>query len=93
MGFCKICNEYAFTDRHQCLPQWDVWDKGNTEEDAATFYALDAQEAAEKAAEEWADEGPQEIEVCVRPAGNEREPIQEFTVSYELQVKYTATAC
>lgn len=52
---CKTCGEWIYGEnpRHTYPPAWLVWnpDEGSTEADARTFYARDAEDAAEKWAE------------------------------------------
>lgn len=54
-SFCKQCGKYMWvgSSPHVCPPRWLVWcpDHGETESDARTIYAADA----EGAAEEWAE--------------------------------------
>jgi len=51
---CSICGTYGWIDSHECPPCWRVWeaDSHGEDEDGERIYALDAEQAAEK----WADE-------------------------------------
>jgi hypothetical protein len=78
-AWCK-CGEYVSTEGpHKCPPQWDVWCPDNCEgrEDGLTVYACDAEEAAEKYAEEcdsygdYTIVGGAPVTVVVSPLGDE----------------------
>ena len=49
---CKTCGQYDWTKSHRCPPVWLVWTEDSGEDYAYKIYAVDAQSAAEK----WADQ-------------------------------------
>ena len=55
MSFCKKCDVFMFDKyTHICTPEWLVWciETGENITDAITIHAIDAQEAAEKYADD-----------------------------------------
>jgi hypothetical protein len=56
-GRCPGCKQWGYLSTHRCAPLFLVWrpDDQETEEDARTFHARDAEEAAER----WAEEDDQ----------------------------------
>ena len=96
MPFCDKCSEYAFGKSHQCPPIWDVWPEGEEKDFDAEFatqvYASNAQEAAEKAAEKYDDnggDGPCEHVLFVRAQGDNHIATR-FDIEFYHQVVYTA---
>ncbi len=103
MAICKTCHNYydilesTFLPAHKCHPAWLVWDpdQGNTVEDARTIYALNAEWAAEKWAEEDDSDSAEysiaqgtSTVVCVQP--KEGGPIEKFKVTGEYEPTYSA---
>lgn len=102
-AFCKVCGHFMmFPDSHRCPPMWECWseDYGETRERSAQkVRASDAEEAAEKYAEQ-SDEGGDytiikgsPVDVCVVPLGAPAgtKP-SRFHVEGESVPEYTASA-
>lgn len=98
MKWCERCSIYH-RGFHQCYPEWLIWspdDLSDTFEDAAEIIAYDAEQAAERWANEidneegkegfWRDAG---IEVLVVKKGDAEETAVKYRIN--ASVEYTAT--
>ena len=97
-GKCPICGEYTgfFLKPHRCPPQWRVRVAEDSEyydgDEAVEIYGRDAEQAAEKFAEQWDYDDMlmgQKLDVEVTAAGDP-DTVQKFTVSGELVPRYWA---
>ncbi len=96
-GRCKTCGKFMmYPKSHKCPPAWRAWceDHGETEEDAGTVYAYDAQEAAEEYASDYdiscgdyplLDSGGSDC-ICVERDG----VVKRFTIEATTVPQYSA---
>lgn len=94
---CRTCGHWGFADKHACPPIWEArifetkWQNDWTE-----VYATDAEDAAERFAEEYDQGGDYTIirdgnaEIEVRRQGSDEAAI--FDISAESVPEYTAHA-
>lgn len=92
---CSKCNEYCWIDKHKCPPEWKVFHEEYLGSDEyKTYYASDAQGAAEKYGEEYDQDDYSlqrgyKIEIQVEPLeGGER---KTFIVTRETVPTYYAS--
>ncbi len=94
---CQICHEYTWAARHVCPPTWECYEADDPEE-RTTIYARDAEQAAEKYAEqtdleneynimEASTRDNEESEIVVVLADGKEE---RFLVSAEIVYQYSA---
>jgi hypothetical protein len=97
---CLTCGEFKYTSYHKCSPKWYVWQLDDPERfDQRAVHAIDAQEAAEKWADQedsygdyWIVQGGNPI-VCVQAAsGCDDAPIEYLAVEGETVPQYHAQA-
>lgn len=95
---CRICGEWGWTDTHKCPPRWDIYcpENGDEPDHARSFYAIDAEAAAEKWAERYDEYDEPSIArqdftptVCVRRYGTD-DVWERWTVSGEYVPQYYA---
>lgn len=95
---CKTCGDFSYSDSHVCPPSWLVRDVDyHGDHEGERVYALDAQEAAEK----WADENDSGNDyaivsgspatVLVRPYDDAAATPQKFIVTGEAVPEYRAS--
>jgi hypothetical protein len=95
---CDTCGEWKLFSTHTCHPAWKIWciDHDETEDEAVTIYAYDADAAVEKWAEETDCYGDYAIvqgdtpTVAVRRAEQREAPITYHCVSGESVPQYHA---
>lgn len=92
---CPACKEWpTFPDRHKCPPVWEVRIDSTHDDDWREFYARHADEAAEKAGEEYDTGGDyylvrgNTIEAEVRLKGAAE--IERYEISAESIPRYYA---
>ncbi len=97
MDRCNKCGEFIFTTidwrLHFCAPVWSVWNTEDDEIEASNIYAMDAEDAAAKWAEEY-DEDDHEMargdEVCVYVKSSDGE-LTKWNVSADITISYHAS--
>lgn len=94
---CPNCGDYGFFPRHRCPPYWIVRvpednEHYDGEEDVITIHARDAEQAAERFAEQWDyDDMLTGTTLTVEVAPQSDPTItQRFTVESEWVPKYRA---
>lgn len=95
---CTRCHAYVFLSTHACIlatpkgqPKWKAWcpDDGETEDDAGTVRACDAEEAAETHVANFDTDSLEQLtregfSVCVRDG----EAVRRFRVRGEATINY-----
>lgn len=95
-GKCSVCGIYGWLNNHHCPPKWEVVEKeafsyADEEECWCVVYALDAKEAAEKAAEQLEDAfgSPIDSQQVMVVRGRDG-TLQRFIVDVDTIVVYSA---
>jgi len=95
--WCKTCGKFKSSAGHTCPPKWQVWGEdlgGRDRDDALEVFAVDAEYAAQDAAEiddaggDYSIVSGSEVRVFVAKEGSDK--IQQFIVSGESVPQYNA---
>lgn len=92
-GKCQRCGNYGFKDRHACPPPFQVRHESADEEDWRTFYALDAEQAATKWAENYDGYGDYTIAGGTEETVEVKSPdgtVKKYKVAAEQVTEYSA---
>jgi len=95
-SFCKTCSKYmSFPEHHKCPPTFEVFIADyHDDDDGMTVNAYDAEEAAEKAVEEYDSDGDyscingEEVTVRVQDSNG---LVKRFVVTAEARPVYYAS--
>lgn len=95
MSYCEKCGDYCLNDRtHNCFMFHYIIDDeiadDNTDDEYATIYAFDSEDAAERVAKNHFIDGPVDTGDCLKVKIKSGKNIEIFNVYAEIEVNYTA---